>query len=59
VNSGITTGTPLWTWEIYGSKVKSIKLNTPESGNGTPDILNESGWNFEWMLKMQDEDGGA
>ena len=59
VNSGITTGTLLWTWEIYGSKVKGIKLNIPESGNGTPDILNETRWNLEWMLKMQDEDGGA
>ena len=59
VNSGITTGTLLWTWEIYGPKVKSIKLNIPESGNGTPDILNETRWNLEWMLKMQDEDGGA
>lgn len=59
VNSGITTGTLLWTWEIYGSKVKSIKLNIPETGNGTPDILNEVRWNLEWMLKMQDEDGGA
>lgn len=59
VNSGITTGTLLWTWEIYGPKVKSIKLNIPESGNGTPDILNEARWNVEWMLKMQDEDGGA
>ena len=59
VNSGVTTGTLLWTWEIYGPKVKSIKLNIPESGNGTPDILNEARWSVEWMLKMQDEDGGA
>ena len=59
VNSGITTGTLLWTWEIYGPKVKGIKLNIPESGNGTPDILNETRWNLEWMLTMQDEDGGA
>jgi endoglucanase len=59
VNSGITTGTLLWTWEIFGPKVKSIKLNIPESGNGTPDILNETRWNLEWMLNMQDEDGGA
>lgn len=59
VNSGITMGTLLWTWEIYGPKVKSIKLNIPESGNGTPDILNEARWNLEWMLKMQDEDGGV
>ena len=59
VNSGITTGTLLWTWEIYGPKVKGVKLNIPESGNGTPDILNETRWNLEWMLKMQDEDGGV
>src|SRR5271157_361332 len=59
VNSGITTGTVLWTWEIFGSKLQGIKLNLPESGNGTPDILNEARWNLEWMLKMQDEDGGV
>jgi endoglucanase len=59
VNSGITTGTVLWTWEIFGPKLKDIKLNLPESGNGTPDILNEARWNLEWMLKMQDEDGGV
>ena len=59
VNSGISTGTILWTWEFFGAKVKSIKLNLPESGNGTPDILNEARWNLEWMLKMQDEDGGV
>lgn len=59
VNSGITVGTLLWTWEIFGPKLKGIRLNIPESGNGTPDILNETRWNLEWMLKMQDDDGGA
>ena len=59
VNSGISTGTVLWAWEIYGSKLENIKLSIPESGNGTPDILNEARWNLEWMLKMQDEDGGV
>jgi endoglucanase len=59
VNSGISTGTLLWTWEIYGNKIKNIQLNIPESGNGTPDILNEARWNLEWMLKMQDDDGGV
>ena len=59
VNSGITTGTLLWTWEIYGARLKPITLKIPETGNGTPDILNEARWNLEWMLKMQDSDGGA
>jgi endoglucanase len=59
VNSGISTGTLLWAWEIYGRQLKAISLKIPESGNGTPDILNEARWNLEWMLKMQDSDGGA
>ncbi len=59
VNSGVATGTLLWTWEIYGPRLKPIQLRIPESGNGTPDILNETRWNLEWMLKMQDTDGGA
>jgi len=59
VNSGISTGMLLWAWEIYRSKLKSISLKIPESGNGTPDILNEARWNLQWMLKMQDDDGGV
>ncbi|MFZ0732743.1 MAG: glycoside hydrolase family 9 protein [Candidatus Sulfotelmatobacter sp.] len=59
VNSGISTGTVLWTWEIFGPKLKKINLQIPESGNGSPDILNEARWNLEWMLKMQDDDGGV
>ncbi len=59
VNSGISTGTMLWTWELFGPKVKNIRLNIPETGNGTPDILSEARWNLEWMLKMQDDDGGV
>ncbi len=34
-------------------------LNIPESGNGMPDVLNECRYELEWMLKMQDEEGGA
>jgi endoglucanase len=59
VNSGVTTGTLLWTWELFGPKLQHIQLNIPETGNGTPDILNEIRWNLKWMLAMQDTDGGA
>ena len=31
----------------------------PESGNGIPDILDEVRYELEWMLKMQDSDGGV
>jgi endoglucanase len=59
VNSGITTGTLLWTYEMYGSRLKNVNLNIPESGNGQPDMLNEIKWNLDWMLSMQDDDGGV
>jgi endoglucanase len=59
VNSGITTGTLLWTWELFGSRAGKVNLHIPESGNGTPDMLNEIRWNLEWMLLMQDQDGGV
>jgi endoglucanase len=40
--------------------MKTVKLNIPESGNGLPDILNETLWNLRWMLTMQDpNDGGV
>ncbi|MCL2261565.1 MAG: glycoside hydrolase family 9 protein, partial [Fibromonadales bacterium] len=29
----------------------------PESGNGTPDILDEAKWGLDWLLKMQNSDG--
>jgi len=59
VNSGISTGTLLWTYEMFGSRIKSVDLKIPESGNGSPDILNEIKWNLDWMLSMQDDDGGV
>lgn len=31
----------------------------PESGNGTPDILDEVKWELDWLLKMQNGDGSA
>ncbi len=59
VNSGITTGTLLWAWELYSARISKIKLNLPESQNGIPDMLNEIRWNLAWMLTMQDADGGV
>jgi endoglucanase len=59
VNSGITTGTLLWTYEMFPDYVKNVSLNIPESGNAMPDILNEIKWNLDWMLSMQDDDGGV
>jgi endoglucanase len=59
VNSGITTGTLLWAWELFGPRLEKVNLQIPESGNHVPDVLNEIKWNLDWMLTMQDEDGGV
>ncbi len=59
VNSGISTGTLLWAYEFYGSRLKNVNLALPESGNGLPDMLNEIKWNLDWMASMQDDDGGV
>ncbi len=32
-------------------------LNIPESGNGKSDLMDESRWEMEWMLKMQIPEG--
>ena len=37
----------------------SLSLNIPESGGKTPDYLAEVRWNLEWMLQLQDTDGGV
>ncbi len=59
VNSGLSTGTLLWAWEWYGDRLKGIVLDIPESGNKVPDFLDEVKWNLDWMLSMQEEDGGV
>jgi endoglucanase len=59
VNSGISTGTLLWTWELSNAAVRNLDLKIPESGGKIPDFLAEIKWNLDWMLTMQDADGGV
>jgi endoglucanase len=59
VNSSITTATLLWAWELFPSSLRTLSLHVPESGGKLPDYLAEIRWNLEWMLSMQDADGGV
>lgn len=34
-------------------------FNIPESGNGLPDLLDEVKYQLDWLVKMQDTDGGV
>ena len=60
VNSGITMWTLLSAWEHYPEFFRGRDIGIPESGDAVPDILDESLWNLQWMLTMQDPaDGGV
>ncbi|MFK3737389.1 glycoside hydrolase family 9 protein [Massilia sp. TN1-12] len=60
VNSGISTYTLLAAYEHFPAWFDGLAVNLPESGNGLPDLVNETLWNLDWMATMQDpEDGGV
>lgn len=60
VNSGISTYTLLAAYEHFPEIFDNQNLVIPESGNALPDLLDETLWNLEWMLTMQDpHDGGV
>ena len=59
MNSGITTYTLLQLYQQNKAYFDTLKLNIPESKNKVPDILDEIRWNLDWMLSMQDKDGGV
>lgn len=59
VNSGISTYTLMLLYTHFPVYMTGLSLNIPESSNNCPDILDEVKWNLDWMLTMQDEDGGV
>ncbi len=59
VNSGITTWCLLALVEQFMPYVDTLKLGIPEDGGVVPSVLAEARWNLDWMLTMQDDDGGV
>ncbi len=60
VSTGATTLINLfWAYDMFPEQFQDKQLNIPESGNGVPDILDESRWELEWLLKMQDSSSGG
>ena len=59
VNGAFPLGQYLALQEDVGTLIKDGELNIPESGNGVDDYLDELRYELEWLLTMQDEDGGA
>jgi len=56
-NNAYTVGILLQAYEQFPGRFPHDDCGIPESGNGVPDILDETRWSLEWMLTMQDPDG--
>jgi hypothetical protein len=48
----------LWAYEL-NPRAFGDGNDIPETGNGVPDLLDEVKWELDWLLKMQDSDGGV
>ena len=59
VNGAFSLGQMLTLYEQYPEVLADNSLNIPESGNGIPDILDELKYEMDWLLSMQDDDGGV
>ena len=58
-NAALSTGQMLNLLEQYPEVIKDGELNIPESGNGVSDLWDELKYELDWMLSMQDDDGGV
>jgi len=59
VNAGISVGTMLALVDIDPFVFQDGSLWIPESGNEKNDLLDEMKYELDWMLTMQDDDGGV
>ncbi len=59
VNAALTVGQMLNLLEMLPDAIPSDHLNIPESGNGIRDLLDEIRYELDWVMSMQDEDGGV
>lgn len=59
VNAGVTLGNLFFFFENFGDYFGDSALNIPESKNGMDDLLDEIKYELDWLLTMQDTDGGV
>ena len=60
VNSAFSIGLMLAAYEQLPTYFAQLDTHIPESGNATPDFLDEMMFNLQWFLTMQDPyDGGV
>jgi endoglucanase len=59
VSAGITCGTLLELFELCPKIFDDSSLHIPESGNQRSDLLDEIKYELDWLIRMQDTDGGV
>lgn len=59
VNAGVSVNMLYMMYDNYPELFPDNQLNIPESGNGVSDLLDEIKWEMDWVLTMQDDDGGV
>lgn len=59
VNTGISTYTLLLAHQQYPIFYAQRHWGIPESGGVLPDLLAEVKYNLDWLMAMQDDDGGV
>lgn len=59
INGAYSLGQMLMLYEQYPQVIGDRDLNIPESGNGINDLLDEMKYEMDWLLSMQDTDGGV
>jgi endoglucanase len=59
VNGAFSVGQLLLLHEHAPELIEDNSLNIPESGNGKSDLLDELKYELDWLLTMQDLDGGC
>ena len=60
VNSAFSIGLMFAAYEQHPDYFAALNTHIPESGNATPDLLDEMMFNLRWFLTMQDPyDGGV
>jgi len=59
VNGSFPLGQFFQLYEHYPNTFGDSDLNIPESGNGQNDFIDELRYELDWLLSMQDEDGGV
>jgi len=58
VNTAVSVADLLLAWDLF-PEAFADDTGIPESGNGTPDVLDEARYALEWMLHMQDNTSGG